>query len=854
MRAAAPPSWPAAARAVFAHEWRQLANAPLTYIFAAGFCAALASGIFLVADFFATDEASLRLLNVFLPWVALVLVPALAMRAWSDDATDRGLELAFSLPVPVGALVAGRFAAGAAVLLAALAATAPFPATVLWLGDPDIGALLAGYAAAAAFLASCFALCLMAAALVRDPVSAFVLGLLLLLLLVLLGQDGLGRLVQPAAPELLRALVALSPKFWHDRVAGGQVELAALVYFVCATAAALLAASLAVGARRRPVARWRAAAWRAGAGLGLVAALVLAVAAAREVPSSLDLTEERRFTLGADMLEIALGLPEGTEVTLYWSESQPSVPQAITSHAARVRDQLRLLEARSDGLRVVTVDPVPDSEEELAALEAGIARVPMSSGESFFLGVTASQGGRTGRILYLDIERERLLHYDLAVLLDALSRERVPKLGVLSPHVAPTAAVQGRPGLGVIEELRRAYDVAVIPHFAETLPEGLDALLVIDPAVLRTRMLWQIDQFVMAGGGLVVLLDPYLRAERRAEGPAPVASEQIDDIADLLAAWSIRYDGASVVGDPELAVTVADAAERRMAYPFWLQIGAAGLSDRHPTTAALNQLLFAEAAALVPGPGALALVETTGAAGMLDRAAFADLKPAELAARFRPDETRRVIAAVSGGALASAFAAPPPGAAAEHHLQRVEDAVVFAVADADWIFDAFALQEVPSGGQMLLRPMNDNWAFLLNMLESASGSSALIAIRSKGRLHRPFSRIEALLRQDREEYRERETALARQIAAVEAELAQIPGAAGVADSGQLPQELQQRIAAIERDLLPLRRELRGIRLAMRERVERLAWRLTILNLGGGPLLVALFGGAVLLRRNRWRLR
>ena len=63
-------------------------------------------------------------------------------------------------------------------------------------------------------------------------------------------------------------------------------------------------------------------------------------------------------------------------------------------------------------------------------------------------------------------------------------------------------------------ELRRAYDLAVIPHFNDELPDALDVLILIDATILKRKMLYAIDQFVMRGGRLIVMMDPYLRFNR----------------------------------------------------------------------------------------------------------------------------------------------------------------------------------------------------------------------------------------------------------------------------------------------------------------------------------------------------
>ena len=133
--------------AVFRHELRLLLYQPLSYLFQLGFLAVLAASVFLIADFYATDEASIRLLLVFLPWVALILVPALAMRAWIEDHSDRSMELILTLPVSVGAVVLGKFLAGYLVLIVTLLFTLPLVATVYYLGEPDSGDLFAGYLA-----------------------------------------------------------------------------------------------------------------------------------------------------------------------------------------------------------------------------------------------------------------------------------------------------------------------------------------------------------------------------------------------------------------------------------------------------------------------------------------------------------------------------------------------------------------------------------------------------------------------------------------------------------------------------------------------------------------------------------
>ena len=125
--------------AIFLHELRMLFFAPLTYLFQGAFLLALGACIFLISSFYTMDEATVRLLLVFIPWVSLVLVPALAMSAWSDGHSNRELELVFALPIRPIYVVLGKFAAGYFLLLLTLAMTFPFCLTVAYLGEPDLG-------------------------------------------------------------------------------------------------------------------------------------------------------------------------------------------------------------------------------------------------------------------------------------------------------------------------------------------------------------------------------------------------------------------------------------------------------------------------------------------------------------------------------------------------------------------------------------------------------------------------------------------------------------------------------------------------------------------------------------------
>tara|TARA_Y100001968_G_scaffold91517_1_gene82326 strand:+ start:1921 stop:4533 length:2613 start_codon:yes stop_codon:yes gene_type:complete len=845
-----PPSLTQSVNAIFRHELRSLLYAPLSYLFQVGFLVSLTAAIFLVADFYATDEASLRLLNVFLPWIALILVPALAMRSWPDSHDDRSIELIMTLPISPLAMVIGKFLAGLSILIITLSFTFPLAITVNYLGDPDIGALLGTYFAATLLLALYYSISLLAASIIREPIGAFISGLSGLLILLLLGWDVLGRLLKEnVSAQIVDYLSLYSPYTWMTVMGRGFIETAGLFYFLGAISVALLFTSLIIEGKRygsrstMPSRLPYLKGW-----LTLIVFLIAAPLIARS-GTGLDLTEGKEFTLHTGTESIISRLPENTLVTLYWSADETSVPANIKSHARRIQSMLRKLAASSDGrLKYLEINPKPDTDEELEALRYGLRRIPMSSGDSFFLGLTATQGGRTGNVPYLDIRRDRLTEYDIALTLNGLTRSKTPKIGLLSPLIPSRAASNNRQGMAFISELKRAYDLAIIPYFKPQLPSGLNTLIILDAAILRRQMLYAIDQFVMEGGSLIVMVDPYVRSNRASNKLKPGPSDEVNDITDLLERYGLLYNDRQVVGDSSAGAVVADREQRSFTYPFWMRIRENGFSYDHPVTASLNELFFVESGYFenMAPDRVVPLVMTSIGAGVLDRTLFSKHLPRDLAAKFSTGNEKKLVAGAIRGPFQSAFAERPhetPNDATEqkkHRSLSIGAPSVFAVADVDWVFDAYSLQTTEIQGRTMVRPLNDNLTFLLNLLEFASGDRSLINIRSRGRLNRPFLKVESLFRAAQEAYQAEEKQLSERISTVEKLIAKAPDAAGVSKLSQLPTKLQKRVKELKTLALDLRRELRALRRTIREDVESLGQRLTLINMISGPFLVFFF--------------
>ena len=827
------------------HEWRQLTYSPLTIIFQVGFLLTLATAIFVIGDFFSTDLVVMDLQWTFLPWVANVFIPALAMRAFHGQNNEGSMELTLSLPLSASSITIGKWLTGSCILLVTLAMTFPFALTIAYLGSPDWGIIIAGYIGASLLLSSAYAVSMLAAALCREQIAAFVLGLGLMLVLMLL-DSGLGELtiLPPALQWFADTLYLASPRHWLDEMAEGRIDLAGLVYFVALIGLTLGATSILLARFRRNAAlNFASACTRISMVAGGIVAIMGLSGLLSGVPVALDLTQQKSFSLHAETINIVQQTRSiaktPIEIKLFYNKDETPVPARIRQHVRRVESLLDQFENYAEGgIMVSKITVEPDSVTEESATLDGIQRVPMSSGDSLYFGANFQLGDRHAAISYFDERRAELLEYDLALAVSNLARKTTPKIGILSSLFVPRNVDEPRPGLAILEELKNQYDIAIIPYFGDSVPVDLDALLVIDTPVLKTDMLRAIDAHVMAGKGLMVMVDPHQRLNRgnaRLEA-APISKTEIFTIIDLLATYGIQFDQSKVIGDNTMAANVVGNDGNQINYPYWLRVRRDALSTSHSTTADLNELLFAEAGHFnlsLPDNSALtatSLVTTSIDSGSQDRKAFRSSAPDQLAASFKADEVgARSIAVHLAGALPTAFGGG----------SRADSASIFALADTDWIYDPMSLQGSGEGGAAFLRPLNDNFAFMLNMVEFLAGDSRLLGIRSRGNLVRSFTLVEGMMRDAQQIYKDTEANFINQIAKVEGSITEVLSLTGAKSVDELPTNLQDQIRDLQTMLLPLRQKLRQIRRSMRQDVETLFQQATIFNIVAGPLLALL---------------
>ena len=215
---------------------------PVAYVFLVIFLLLTGFLTFTAGAFFERGEASLGAFFAWHPWVYLVLVPAVGMRLWAEERRAGTLELLLTLPVTAWQAILGKFLASWLFLAIALALTFPVVVTVNVLGEPDNGALVAGYLGSLFLAGAYLAITCLTSAMTRNQVIAFILAVVACLFLILAGFSPVtDLLVRWASPAVVDTVAAFSVVTHFDGFQKGVVDSKDLIFFLSVIGYALFA-------------------------------------------------------------------------------------------------------------------------------------------------------------------------------------------------------------------------------------------------------------------------------------------------------------------------------------------------------------------------------------------------------------------------------------------------------------------------------------------------------------------------------------------------------------------------------------------------------------------------------------
>ncbi|HTW29552.1 MAG TPA: ABC transporter permease [Acetobacteraceae bacterium] len=204
---------------------------PVAVVFIVIFLVLQGALTFSVGNFFQRGQANLVAFFNFIPWVLLLLVPALTMRLWAEERRLGTVELLLTLPVTETEAVLGKFLAGWAFCIIALALTFPFVITVNLLGSPDNGVIAASYLGAILVAGAYLAIGGAASAATKNQVIAFVLALAACFLFAAASSQVVTDFLSTQVPALAATALKLGVLARFQTFMRGVIPARDLIYF-----------------------------------------------------------------------------------------------------------------------------------------------------------------------------------------------------------------------------------------------------------------------------------------------------------------------------------------------------------------------------------------------------------------------------------------------------------------------------------------------------------------------------------------------------------------------------------------------------------------------------------------------
>ena len=592
----------------------------------------------------------------------------------------------------------------------------------------------------------------------------------------------------------------------------------------------------------------------------------------------IDLTENKLYTLTLGTRDLIAEIDEPIKFRFFFSQRASEDLTALRAYARRVQELLEEYQALAGGsINLEIIDPEPFSEEEDLAAQFGLQSVPVNNaGDELYFGLVGTNSVDDQLIIsFFQPDKEEFLEYDISRIIHQLNSSRKPKVGLLSSLKIQgdidTSTFQTTPAWVVIDQLTQQYEVVDVAMDATELPRDMQLLIIVHPKSLSDATLFAIDQFAMAGGRVLLFVDPLAEMERRPPGAMP--TEPASDFS-LLSNWGMQLRADTVLADSAAALNVGGSNGQSVRHLGILGLSAENFNSDDVSLASLESINVTTSGILDmvgrPESRIDILIQSSENAMPMASTEFQSLTdPEQLLKTFVPTGKRYTIAARISGKAVTAYPGgvdveTVPEAEAEAEVEgqgqgqgqgqvestrdtQLHQAVltgtdklnVIVVADTDILTDRLWVQVQNFFGQAIASPWANNGDFVLNSVDNLLGGSELISIRSRGRFSRPFTVVESLRLAAQSKYQKSADTLQRELEETEAELNEVESSQSDQNLLALSPEQEQAITQFQDEKLRIRKQLRDVRHQLDKDIEGLGATLKLINIIVLPLLLVL---------------
>jgi gliding-associated putative ABC transporter substrate-binding component GldG len=338
--------------------------------------------------------------------------------------------------------------------------------------------------------------------------------------------------------------------------------------------------------------------------------------------SRVDLTDTKAYSISPATKKTLKGLDDIINIKVYFSKNLPPHMLQIVTNVKDILAEYKAFGGKK--LRITWIDPMENDKTKSEARSMGIPEVQLQTFEqdkqqvmNGYLGIAVLFADRK-EVLPV-VQNLQNLEYDLTLAIMKVARATTPKVGIVKVDTMPEIPPQYMAQMPkeqqaertetkfapLYEKLKETYSVQTIDVSKGTpVDNDIKTLVIPGSAPFSDRSLFEIDQFFMKGGKLIVLADAMKIDFQQYYGPmaVPVNSK----LLDLLQSYGVKVEPSMVLdascGQVQIPQKIGPYSMNvAVPYPYFVRIGHDGLNSSNPAVAQLTDVVL-------PWPNPLSLL------------------------------------------------------------------------------------------------------------------------------------------------------------------------------------------------------------------------------------------------------
>lgn len=329
--------------------------------------------------------------------------------------------------------------------------------------------------------------------------------------------------------------------------------------------------------------------------------------------SRVDLTQSKQYSISPATKKVLKHLDDIINIKVYFSKNLPTHMQRTITDVKDVLSEYKAYGGKR--LRVTWVDPAESESLKSEARSMGIPEVQLQTVEkdkaqvmNGYLGIAVLFADRK-EVLPV-VQKLENLEYDLTLAIMKVSRSTTPTVGILKldtlPEIPPQymrqmpqEQMQDRTEVKfqpVFDKLKETYTVNTVDVAKGTpVDSTLKALIVPGSTPLSERALFEIDQYFMKGGKLIVLADAMKIDMNQYYGP--MAANVESKLFDMLEIYGAKVEQKMVIdascGQVQIPQKIGPfQGYVAVPYPYFVRIGTDGFNGDNPAVSPLSEIVM----------------------------------------------------------------------------------------------------------------------------------------------------------------------------------------------------------------------------------------------------------------------